>query len=67
MARYRRGEEGRRVTDRLIPAAPALITAGAALAIVIALAIEAVIRSLRDASQLVDDICTQPGEENPQP
>lgn len=52
---------------RLITAAPALIYGGAALAIVAALAIEAAVRSLRDASQLVDDICNQPGEENPQP
>ncbi|SOD80045.1 hypothetical protein SAMN06272781_6840 [Streptomyces sp. 1222.2] len=52
---------------RLITAAPALIYGAAALTIVAALAIGAVIRSLRDASQLVDDICNQPREENPQP
>lgn len=63
MAWHRRGEEGRRLMERLITAAPALIYAAASLA----LAIGAIIRSLRNASHLIDDICDQPGEENPQP
>ncbi|MDX3839800.1 hypothetical protein [Streptomyces europaeiscabiei] len=45
---------------RLITAAPALISGAAALAI----AIGAAVRSLRNASQRIDDIF---GEENPQP
>ncbi len=45
---------------RLVTAAPALIYGAA----VLAFAIAAVIRSLRNASQRIDDIL---GEENPKP
>lgn len=51
------------MTGRLITALPALIYAAA----ILALALGAIIRSLRNANQLIDDICNQPGEENPQP
>jgi hypothetical protein len=49
--------------DSLITTLTVLAFAGAMLAA----AIDAVIRTLRDANHLIDDICDQPGEENPQP